>query len=80
MVAPDYQASNPAPWPEDGIVPCPACGGDGGWEADEMGPALKCRHCDGTGEVATEPVEEEDCFRCGSLFDAECPKHGRGAP
>lgn len=74
-----WQPDDPAPWPEHWQITCPACGGDGGWEADETGPAVTCRRCDGERWIETEHAGEDDCI-CGSLFDAECPRHGKDRP
>ena len=40
---------------------CPECGGDGGFDAERPGQvAVKCRYCNGTGEVPSEPADTED--------------------
>lgn len=43
---------------------CPACGGSGHfWDIDEDGNIvlIKCKICDGTGEISDENESENEC-------------------
>lgn len=53
-------------------VICPECGGDGAFDPERPGQDwIKCRFCDGTGLVPTEPATDIDDFEAALEADGE---------
>ncbi len=67
MKAPVYTPTLPEPEP----IPCPTCGGEGGFEGVHMEPSEVCEECDGAGEIDVcpnchmQPTLVKDMEVCG---------------